>query len=342
MKKIILIPAVVIAILVLGLIYFFYQLVTPAQSQAENVFFVIEKGQGVNEISQDLQQQGLIRDKLVFKTYLWLKGIENKLQAGEYDLNTGMNIRKLSNALISSSYLSQERQIKIIEGWTAEEIDNYLAEIGMFPAGEFLKYTNNAQIDYTFLPTRSCLPTANCPEPIRSLEGYLFPDTYRIFKKATISEVVKKMLDNFDKRLTPELREEIRQQGRTIREVMILASILEKEVRAYEDRQMVADVFLKRLQADKPLQSDATVNYITKKKTTRPSLEDVSRDSPYNTYKNKGLPPGPICNPGLDSIKAAIYPKANDYYYFLTKDDGTVIWSKTGEEHEANKQKYLD
>ena len=150
------------------------------------------------------------------------------------------------------------------------------------------------------------------------------------------------MLDNFDIKLNNEMRAEIEKQGKTIDEVIVLASIVEKEAAKYEDRRMAADIFLKRLKAGMPLQSDATINYITKKGTTRPSYEDLEIQSLYNTYTNKGLPPAPISNPSLSSIQAVIYPIDNDYYYFLTDNDGNIHYGRNMEEHQVNREKYLE
>ena len=172
------------------------------------------------------------------------------------------------------------------------------------------------------------------------LEGYLFPDTYRIFRDASIKDVVQRTLNNFDQKLTPELRNEIERQGKTIHDIITLASILEKEVSTDYDRAMVADIFYKRIKIGMPLQADSTVNYVTGKSESRSTIIDTKTDDPYNTYKYKGLPPGPICNPSLSAIKAAIYPKANNYYYFLTTPDGQVIYSQTHDQHVAAKAKY--
>ena len=149
------------------------------------------------------------------------------------------------------------------------------------------------------------------------------------------------MQDNFDKKITPELREEIQQQGKTIFEIVTMASLIEKEVREKEEKEIVSGILWKRLENKIPLQVDATITYITGKKTTKISKEETQIDSPYNTYKYLGLPPGPICNPGIDSIEAAIYPKSSEYWYYLSTAEGKVIFSKTLEEHNLAKAKYL-
>jgi UPF0755 protein len=164
-----------------------------------------------------------------------------------------------------------------------------------------------------------------------------FSGTYRVFRDATISDVVEKMVATLEEKITSEMREEISRQGKTIHEIITMASILEKEISTQKDRRLVADIFYKRLAAGMPLQSDATVNYATGKSVARASLDDLSVESLYNTYKYKGLPPGPICNPGFEAIEAAIYPLANEYWYFLTTPNGEVIYSKTHDDMFAAK-----
>jgi UPF0755 protein len=174
-----------------------------------------------------------------------------------------------------------------------------------------------------------------------TLEGYIFPDTYFVDSYTSTNDFIAKALNNFEKKLTPELREEIASQGKTIFEVVNLASIVEREVPAYADKKMIADIFLKRLDINMGLQSDATINFITGKGTTQPSLDDLETESPYNTYKYRGLPPGPISSPGIDSIEAVVYPTANPYYFFLTTDEAETIYGVTHDDHVENKNKYL-
>jgi UPF0755 protein len=175
----------------------------------------------------------------------------------------------------------------------------------------------------------------------RGLEGYLFPDTYRIFKGSSPSEVLEKMLDNFDSKLTEEMRLEIERQGKTIYEIVTMASIVEKEVRSEADMKIVAGIFWDRIKYGQPLQSCATLAYILGVNKKQYSLEDTKTDSLYNTYQNKGLPPGPIANPGLRALEATIYPEYTDYNYFLSSSDGETIYSVTYDEHLRNKAIYL-
>jgi UPF0755 protein len=174
-----------------------------------------------------------------------------------------------------------------------------------------------------------------------NLEGYIFPDSYKIRKEETIEDIINKTLQNFDKKVTPELRQEIEKQNKTIFEIITMASLLEKEVKTLEDKKIVSGILWKRLENNMPLQVDATISFITGKKDANISIEETKIDSPYNTYKYKGLPLGPISNPGLESIIAAIYPESSDYWYYLSTPEGETVFSKTLEEHNIAKAKYL-
>lgn len=342
----------IILVLVIVLIVFFYYLHlinTPNSASQEIVNFVIEPGWGSIEIAKQLESQSLIKSKNTFIFYVWWKRVNNRLLSGEYELAKNLNIKEIAKILSGGEVIGKERKITIIEGWTAGDIGQYFEKEGMFQAEELLELVGQPGIDYSKHPempkpfdfSKVYEFLADKPKNY-GLEGYLFPDTYRIYRDAELISIVRKMLDNFGEKLTPEMREQIKKNNMTIYQTITLASIIEKEVAQDADRRKVASIFYKRLNAGIPLQADSTVNFITGKNVTRSSLEDTQIDNPYNTYKYRGLPPGPICNPSLSAIKAAIYPDKNDYYYFLTTPEGDVIYSRTFEEHKANKAKYLD
>jgi UPF0755 protein len=303
---------------------------------AEQQSFIIKEGQGVNEISVNLEQAGLLKSKFVFETWLWAKKAEDQVKAGVYLVPADISIRRLSN-LILKVPSNQQQSLTIIEGWHRRwpQLQTVL-EKHDFDYQEFLQLTakkSDWQANYDFLTDAA----SNA-----SLEGYLYPDTYFIDQNTSLENLIAKALNNFDKKLTTELRQEIANQNKTIFEVISLASIIEREVSKDEDKQMIADIFLKRLEIGMGLQSDATINFITNKGLARPTLEDLAVDSPYNTYKYRGLPPGPISNPSISSIEAVIYPTANDYYYFLTTEEGQIIFAETHDQHVSNKAKYLN
>lgn len=175
-----------------------------------------------------------------------------------------------------------------------------------------------------------------------TLEGFLFPDTYELYQDATPQDLIKKMLTNFDSKISGELKEAINNREENLFEVVTLASIVQKEVKTEEDMKGVAGVYYNRLAIGRELESDVTVNYVTGKNDPTPSYKDTATNSRYNTYQYEGLPPGPVGNPGLMAIRATTYPAEHNYYYFLTRlDTGEALFSTRGYEHEAKKEKYL-
>jgi UPF0755 protein len=307
-----------------------WTIVVPADLESKEINFTVNKGEGVKEISARLADKGVIRSDYWFRTYVWAREWEGDFQTGEHILKEGMNIIRIARALVSAESRPVERQITTIEGWSNNDIGKYMEEQGIGTKKDFLRLVAKTgwQTKYDFFDDK--------PLDV-DIEGYLFPDTYRVYNDATQEDVVKKMLDNLDKKLTAEMRRDIKKKGMTVHEVLTLASIVELEVRGEKDRQHVADIFLKRLKSGMGLQADSTVNYVTGKSVASASAKDIKVDSPYNTYKYRGLPPGPISNPGMTAITAVIYPESNPYYYFLTTKSGRVLYARTFEEHIKNK-----
>lgn len=245
----------------------------------------------------------------------------------------GLSSRVLQFVRNFGSLPLQELTITVPEGWDLNDIGTYLQKQGIGTRDQFLEQTKkDFSKEFVFL---------NDKPPQAPLEGYLFPDTYRVYKDATIEDIISKMLANFSSKLTSEEQKAIKASGRSVFEIVTLASIVEKEVPNASDRPIVAGIFWKRLTEGMPLQADSTLHYVIGGKSPRLSSEELKTDSPYNTYKYKGLPPTPIGNPGEVALRAAIYPKSSPYWYFLSASDGTTIFSKTFEEHVAAKRKYL-
>lgn len=334
-KKIIFITAVAIfASIIFGGIFALRNIYN-SNPGGEAIIFAVSKGEGVKQISQNLKNSGLIKNALVFNSYIYLKESGHKFQAGEYELKKGLSLKEIAGLLTSGRALSKEQEIKIIEGWNDRQIAAYLENSGVADSRNFLEAIADERIwrgRYDFL--------ADKPKKA-SLEGYLFPDTYRIYKDASVDDVVTKMLNNFASKLTPERRKALKEQGRSIFEIITMASIIELEVPSDSDRKMIADIFWRRADNGIPLQSDATINYITGKNNPTPAQEDLEIDSLYNTYLYPDLPPGPISNPGLDAIEATVYSTPNEYWFYLSKPDGETVYSKTHDEHVINKQRYL-
>lgn len=310
----------------------------------------IEKGQGSKEIAANLKKEGLIRSEIIFRFYVLTIGVANKLQAGTYSFTTAMNVPQIVKKLVRGDVLKEK--ITIIEGWNLRDIGSYFEEKGLFKAKEVWELAGFPATDYSIENNlaKSGVKPKDFSEEFSflsdkpknfGLEGYLFPDTYEINKGENLEDSIRKILANFDRKLSSDLREEIEGQGKTIFETITMASLIEKEVRSLEDKKIVSGILWKRLKNGMPLQVDATISYITGKNTTRISIEETRIDSPYNTYKYKGLPLGPISNPGIESILAALEPVASAFWYYLSTPEGETIFSKTLKEHNLAKETYL-
>ena len=330
MRKIIIIILVIVGVLILlgatAGFYVLYQIKTPVSKSEYAQEIIIEKGDSIKIIGQKLEQADLIRGCFYFETYVWLKN-EKNLQAGEYIFRPSMPISEIVESLACGKINRNDIKITIPEGFSVKQIDERLSQAGLIDQGDLINLKLSA-ISY--------LPSAI------SFEGYLFPDTYIFSKKAAVEEIIQKMLDNFDKKITAEIQKEIARQDKNLEEIVNLASIVQQESTSSEEMAKIAGVFYNRLNIGMALQSDATINYITGKGKRQPLLEDTKIDSPYNTYKYKGLPPTPICNPGIEAIKAAIWPEQHDYFYFLHPLSSPTVFSKTLEEHNINKAKWLN
>jgi len=323
----------IIIILIIGGAVFGYQVMKSNKQPA--AIFTIEKGQSAKTIAKNLSEQKLISSEWSFRLYAKLTGAEDKFVAGSHELEENLSIRSLVRSLETEKNINtDEINITLKEGWNLQEIAKYLNQETAVTGEEFLAAAKleKWKAKYDFLSSIDA----------QTLEGFIFPDTYRIFKDANADDIIKKALDNFNKKLTVEMRSDIKKKNLDLLEVLTLASIVQWEALDENDMKMVADVFTKRISQGIALQSDATVNYVTGKSDRRPSLADLEIDSSYNTYKYRGLPPGPIGNPELAAIKAVIYPTPNDYYYFIHTEDHKAYYAKTYDEHLANVAKYLD
>jgi UPF0755 protein len=318
---------ILIPLLTLLLIVFSLPFIPKSFQKTEESSFVIEKGNGLREISSNLKDQGYIRNDLLFNVYSYLTGNSKKIQSGNYEISSSMVIPEIVHKFSSGDVVKEK--LTIIEGWTLEDILSYLEDKDIFE--ENIKdtlYSNGRVFNYDFLDNGSF-----------TLEGYVFPDTYYLSKGDTFNSFLDLTFQNFEKKIDKALLSEIETQGKSLHEIIIMASLIEREVKTYEDKQLVSGVLWNRESIGMALQSCSTVTYLTGKETV--STENTKIDSPYNTYLYLGLPIGPISNPGLDSIKAAIYPQESDYLYFLSTSDGKTIFSKTLKEHNIAKAEYL-
>ncbi len=314
------------------------QLRQPAGTAAEPLLFVIEAGESANQVAQKLAVLGLLVDTELFLNYLLYYGLDGGLVAGQYMLDPQATVMELADTLSRSG--SQVMELSFLPGWRAEEMANYLAVVtpGQMSADDFLAVVQRQRetdlARYEFLASLSA---------DASLEGYLFPGTYRISPTADAESLVTMMLDQFDNQVTPAMRQGFGTQGLSIREAVILASVVEREAVVDGEKPLIASVFLNRLRAGMPLQADATVQYVI----GRPgawwkvplSAADLQTNSPYNTYQANGLPPGPIANPALDSLQAVATPAESDFLYFVVDcvaGDGRHLFAVTYEEHLVN------
>jgi UPF0755 protein len=321
--------ALVFAFLAIG--FLINEIYLPFRFQEEKTI-VIPSGLGSRRIGELLKNSGVIRSKWLFVTYVSLRGDASRLKPGRYTWQS-TSLHSVAGDLARGG--ANEFTMVVPEGWRAEDIALYLDRNKIITSSDFLEYISTEHAifkEFNFLNDK--------PAGV-GLEGYLFPDTYRVFTHSESSDIVEKMLTNFDKKLTVDLRNEIVRQGKTIFEIITMASLIEKEVVSDDDRALVSGVLWKRLEAGIPLQVDATIVYIRGLRSSRVSLEDTLVDSPYNTYKYLGLPSGPIANPGLSAIRAALDPQKSPHLYYLSTPDGETIFSRTLEEHNIAKAKYL-
>ncbi len=279
--------------------------------------FVVEKGETLSGAASTLHSEGFIRSPLLFKLLLTAFDGTRGLVAGDYYFVEKQGVVGTAWRLARGHYNLDSIRITIPEGFSSAEIAQRMSErFSEFDVEEFTRIASK-------------------------YEGYLFPDTYLFLPNVHAEEVVKAMTDNYQRRIVT-LEAEIRAFGKPIEDVITMASIIEEEARTEESRRMIAGILWKRLSIDMPLQVDAAFAFVNGKKASADlTLEDLKIESPYNTYVNRGLPPGPISNPGLDSIRATVTPIESKYFYYLTDNDGFMRYGETHDEHVANKNRYL-
>jgi len=282
------------------------------------VNFTVNSGDGVKTIAANLAQDNLIRSATGFYILVKILGIERQLQAGDFRLTRSMDAKAIALELTHGIL---DQWVTTLEGWRSEEVAARVAKDLDIPEQELLKL---------------------------SKEGYMFPDTYLIPRDATAGGIVKMFMDNFNKKVTVQMREDSGKTGLTFEQVMIMASIVEREGRTATDRPVIAGILLKRLKNDWPLQADATLQYALgyqsfEKTWWKKALTNADMEvrSPFNTYANPGLPPHPISNPGIESIKAVIYAQESPYWYYLHDPAGGVHYAETLDQHNANIAQFL-
>lgn len=297
--------------------------------------FAVEPGENIMSLSKRLKTGGIIASRYAFLWYFAREQKTHNLVAGEYGLHGSLSIPEIALLITEGKTITRDIRITFPEGWESKKMSARLTGNGL-PGTEFLALIQKPKPEwrkqFDFL---AALPAD------ASLEGFLFPDTYLFDPETSAEAIIEKMLANFGKKIESAIPTAIPGGNRSLYAVITLASIVENEVRSEEDRRLISDIFLRRLAIGQPLQSDATVKYILGIDKIQHTFEETRTESPYNTYIHPGLPPGPIGNPGLVSIRAAAFPQANPYFYFLSDPKtGETIFSITYEEHLKNKDLY--
>ena len=334
-------------VIVCGLVYTGYRRIdamffAPVDAKDTTVVeFEVASGSSLSTVSKNLEEVGLIRNHSVFKYMADFMGMGQKIQSGDYELTRAMSATDILDELISGDGKPLTATITIIPGWTVEDIANYLVEHKILrSADEFLSLckTGEAYSGYYFI--EDMLGKGDSDQRLYALEGYLSPNTYEIYTSSSADTIIKRLLSQTEAAYSLSYDERAQELGLTMDEVFTLASMIEKEAKT-ADFAKVSAVFHNRLKQNMTLGSDVTVKYASGSEKMVLSGSDLSVDSPYNTYTRKGLPVGPICNPSMDAVVAALYPDeqylAQKYLYFCSKDpnSGELYFSKTQEEHDA-------
>jgi UPF0755 protein len=281
---------------------------------------------GVQEIAQTLWEAGVIRNRWSFLALAYMQGSPTRLKAGEYEFTHGMSLREILQKLEAGRVVTH--QVTIPEGFTARDIARLLAGEKLVDADHFMALVTDSQF-VGDLGVRG-----------ESLEGYLFPDTYRLTRGMGEAEILRTMVTRFRQAVPKDLGAQARRLGLDAHSVVTLASLIEKEATLDSERPLVAAVFYNRLRRNMPLQSDPTAVYGVPRPRRRITSLDLKRKTRYNTYLKAGLPPGPIANPGVASLQAALNPARVSYLYFVAKNDGSHFFSRTLEQHAEAVRKY--
>jgi len=306
-------------------------LIKAPSSLPQKVDITIPAGSSNQQIAGILAKNNVIKNELAFLFFSKYLGYDKCLKAGNYVLDSSWDLPEILEEL--SKGQMHFTTFTIPEGYNIEQIAERLAEKGLVNKEKFLVLADDPRLDFPLLPKASHAGYL--------LEGYLFPDTYQVTAEMTEVEIIKVMLNRFAEVYDKDLQNKVLEMGLTDHEVITIASMIEREAKFDVDRPLIASVIYNRLGIGMPLQIDATIQFALGTPKAKLTTKDLAVDSSYNTYKNTGLPPGPIGAPGKASIQAALNPEKTDFLYYLAKKDGTHVFNKTFAEHKAAKQKYL-
>lgn len=297
-----------------------------SQKDDRQVSVTIASGHGFKSVSNQLFEQGLIRKKALFDLFARIKGYDRKIKAGEYALSASMTPADILEKLSKGEVILH--RLSVPEGYTVMQIALLVEQQGVCSRDKFMQAAGNAE----FIKALRL--------PSDSLEGYLFPDTYHYSKNTSCRDLIRLMVKRFKSVLTDPWKARAEQIGFTVHQVVTLASIIEKETGAAEERPLIASVFHNRLKGGMRLESDPTVIYGIENFDGNLTRKHLKTLTPYNTYMIKGLPPHPIANPGKASLEAALYPADTDYLFFVSRNDGTHVFSKNYSDHLQAVKKY--
>ena len=293
----------------------------------EKVTFTIPDGASMGDVCDILEDAKLIDNKLLFRAFFALTASGDP-KPGEYTANTYYDYRTTTKLITRKGGAKETVKVTIPEGYETRQIVDLLVKKGVSDKESIEEVLKNADFDYAFVKNLK-------KGEVSRLEGYLYPDTYEFYVNGDPKSAINKLLSNFNNKFTDEYAARAKSLGYSTREIITLASIIEREA-TDKDRKNVSSVFHNRLKINKPLESCATVQYILGERKARLTIADTEIESPYNTYENYGLPVGPIANPGIAAIEAALYPADTEYLYFAVSEDGKHAFSKTYEEHIKN------
>lgn len=308
-------------------------------SESEGDIFTIPSGARTTNIADELKKQGYIKNTTIYRILSKLMGFDNAYKAGKYIITKDMNYYALMLRLTGEALKNPTKDILIPEGRTLLETVEILEGQGYIDKEKFFRIASKKLEQYKFLESVNESDARKYP-----LEGYLYPDTYRMDEGWTEEQLILRMLDQFNRIFTQEYYDRAQELGMTVDEVVTLASLIEAEARYPADYKKISSVFHNRLKKGMKLESDVTVQYARVYaglgRTSVVLYKDLEIDSPYNTYIHEGLPPGPVCSPRKDAIEAALYPEKTNYLFFFATPDGTNIYNETYEKHIADQKKY--
>ena len=318
----------ILAAVVLGILLAFYSLILlwPQGNPYDSVKVTIPKGASLKEVSTTLQDYNIIRNERSFLLAVKTLGYEKDMPAGRFKLVKASTNFDIIDQLVNG--IQVNKRVTILEGWTIDVIAEELHDKIGIDQDEFKSACTNELLLWKWGISE------------KTVEGYLFPNTYLFSEEEDVQDIIGRMIKEYKERITLEFRDRMQELGMEEKEIITLASIIEGEAIYDKERAVISGVYHNRLNIGMRLQADPTIQYIINDSPRRLLNKDLKIKSPYNTYLNKGLPPGPINNPGIESIKAALYPAETDYIYFVARGDGYHTFSRTKEEHNIAKRKF--